>query len=80
MKYAVLLLAFSFQIEPSIAQKFNGVEYGKPLNETVAAFLAKGFVNEQSNPKEPQFVTLVGDIYGVRHKVIFVATKKTKIV
>ena len=82
MKYAVLLLAFlfSFQIESSIAQKFNGVECGKPLNETVAAFLAKGFVKEQSDPKNPHIVKLVGDINGVQHEVIVLATKKTKIV
>jgi len=82
MKYAVLLLAFSFsfQIESSIAQKFNGVECGKPLNQTVAAFLAKGFVKEQSDPKKPHTVNLVGDINGVKHDVHLVASKKTKIV
>ena len=82
MKYAVLLLAFSFsfQIESSIAQKFNGVECGKPLNETVAAFLAKGFVKEQSDPKKPYSVNLVGDINGVKHDVYVLASKKTKIV
>ena len=82
MKYSVLLLAFSFsfQIESSIAQKFNGVECGKPLNETVAAFLAKGFVKEQFDPKKPHYVKLVGYINGVEHEVFLVASKKTKIV
>jgi len=82
MKYAVLLLAFSFsfQIESSIAQKFNGVECGKPLNETVAAFLAKGFVKEQFDPNDPSYVRLVGYINGVKHDVYLVASKKTKIV
>jgi len=82
MKYAVLLLAFSFsfQIESSLAQKFNGVECGKPLNETVAAFLAKGFVKEQFDPKKPHYVKFVGDINGEKHQVSLLATKKTKIV
>ena len=82
MKYAVLLLAlsFSFQIESSIAQKFNGVECGKPLNQTVAAFLAKGFVKEQSDPKDPCSVAFVGYVNGVKHEVIVLASKKTKIV
>jgi hypothetical protein len=82
MKYAVLLLAFlfSFQIESSIAQKFNGVECGKPLNETVAAFLAKGFVKEQSDPKKPHCLKFAGYINGVKHEVSVLASKKTKIV
>ena len=81
MKYAVLLLAFSFffQIESLLAQKFNGVECGKPLNETVAAFLAKGFVKEQLDPKDPSSVKIVGYVNGVKHEVIVLASKKTKI-
>jgi hypothetical protein len=82
MKYAVLLLAFSFsfQIESLLAQKFNGVECGKPLNETVAAFLAKGFVKEHNNPKKPHWVSLIGYINGVKHEVTIYSTPKTNIV
>lgn len=82
MKYAILLLAFSFtfQIESLLAQKFNGVECGKPLNETVAAFLSKGFVKEQFDPKDPSYVKIVGYVNGVKHEVFFLATPQTKIV
>lgn len=82
MKYAILLLAFSFsfQIESLLAQKFNGVECGKPLNETVAAFLSKDFVKEQLDTKNPSYVKIVGYFNGVKHRVAVLASKKTKIV
>ena len=50
------------------------IECGKPLNETVAAFLAKGF-KTKSDPKNPNLVSFVGDINGVKHEGMVVATK-----
>lgn len=76
----ILLFLLMLNSGFSLAQKFNGVECGKPLNETVAAFLSKGFVKEQSDPNDPTYVKFVGFVNGVKHGVSVVASKKTKIV
>jgi len=82
MKYAVLLLliAFSCKVESSFAQKFNGIECGKPLNETTAAFVAKGFVKQGNLDKDSKTTVFDGVINGKKHSVILVSTPKTKIV
>ena len=64
----------------SLAQKFNGIECGKPLNETITAFVAKGFVKNKFDPESPNLTSFVGSINGVKHEVAVNATPQTKIV
>ena len=76
----ILLFLLMLNSGFSLAQKFNGIECGKPLNETITAFVAKGFVKKKFDPESPNLTSFVGSINGVKHEVGVVATPQTKIV